>query len=85
MGCEVPKNLIQPLIENSLFHGLADEDTGEIAGNIYVSITEKENRILVEVRDDGRGMSTEKAKPKQTVPKHTAIYFQKFPDSSCFS
>ena len=49
MGCEVPKNLIQPLIENSLFHGLADEDTGEIAGNIYVSITEKENSQLMEI------------------------------------
>lgn len=72
MGCEVPKNLIQPLIENSLFHGLADEDTGEIAGNIFVSIREDDNKTVVEVRDDGRGMSSEKAKRLERGMENTS-------------
>ena len=31
---QIPKNMIQPLVENSLFHGLIDEESGEFCGKI---------------------------------------------------
>ncbi|WP_208585648.1 sensor histidine kinase [Gracilibacillus suaedae] len=50
----VPRFILQPLVENSLYHGLVDE------GIIAISIHLEEEIIVIEVRDDGRGMSREK-------------------------
>lgn len=52
----IPKNLIQPLVENSLFHGLIDEETGEFRGNIWLSISRKKDNLLIQVSDDGKGI-----------------------------
>lgn len=52
----IPKNIIQPLVENSLFHGLTDELTGEISGEIHVSARDMGDRIRIEVRDNGKGI-----------------------------
>lgn len=54
----IPKNIIQPLVENSLFHGLTDELTGEISGEIHVSARDMGDRIRIEVRDNGKGIDT---------------------------
>ena len=58
---QIPKNMIQPLVENSLFHGLIDEESGEFCGKIIISVykNEKDNLVL-SVEDDGGGMETEK-------------------------
>lgn len=56
----IPKNLIQPLVENCLFHGLIDEETGEIFGTITVSINNASNQIIIRVRDNGKGIPEEK-------------------------
>lgn len=53
------KNILQPLVENSLRHGLTDEDTGEIRGRISVTITRQEKHLCIRVEDDGRGISPE--------------------------
>ena len=66
--CLIPKNVIQPLVENSLIHGLADADTGEISGNIEIEIIEFENKIRIRVEDDGHGMSRERlAEVEQSI------------------
>ncbi|MGL5435810.1 MAG: sensor histidine kinase [Lachnospiraceae bacterium] len=52
----IPKNLIQPLVENCLFHGLIDEETGEIYGQITISIIESGPSIIIQVADDGKGI-----------------------------
>lgn len=57
---QIPKNMIQPLVENALFHGLINEDTGELEGEILISIVEEENNIIVKVADNGLGMAAEK-------------------------
>lgn len=57
---QIPKNMIQPLVENALFHGLINEDTGELDGEIVISIAEEENNIIVKVADNGLGMDGEK-------------------------
>ena len=33
---QVPKNILQPLVENSLLHGLYDVKTGQISGRIDI-------------------------------------------------
>lgn len=57
----IPKNLLQPLIENAIFHGLTDEN-GAIKGNINIIIYALENKIIIEVSDNGKGISSESLK-----------------------
>jgi len=52
----IPKNLIQPLVENSLFHGLVNEDSGEMRGQINVSVIKNEDSIVIVVADNGKGI-----------------------------
>lgn len=72
-GCNMPKNLIQPLIENSLFHGLADEDTGEIEGTIIIDIYKRDNNLLIRVTDSGRGMSSTKVEKLKSEQSETSL------------
>jgi two-component system sensor histidine kinase YesM len=52
---KVPRFLLQPLIENALYHGLAD-----VGGLIRLTVSlEEDGTILVEVKDNGKGMSEE--------------------------
>lgn len=55
LDAQIPKNLLQPLIENSFFHGLT-KPNGECGGSISVMIYEMEQRITIEISDDGKGM-----------------------------
>ncbi len=57
--CLVPKMILQPLVENSILHGLEDYSQGYIC--IYGRSTEKDEKqvILIAVTDNGRGMSQE--------------------------
>jgi len=56
----IPKNIIQPLVENALFHGLIDDESGEINGNIIVSIRRKEDGMEIVVQDDGKGIDEDR-------------------------
>lgn len=49
----LPKLILQPLVENSLFHGIAPND----GGTILVKARVAENRLWVIVWDDGAGIS----------------------------
>lgn len=53
--CQIPKNLLQPLVENAFMHGLTNE-SGVCQGSIGILIYESEGTIVIEVSDDGRGM-----------------------------
>lgn len=59
-ACKIPKNIIQPLLENSLFHGLSHEDTGEIQGKIWVTLQREDDFLAIKVKDDGRGIQQER-------------------------
>ena len=50
----VPRFILQPIVENSIYHGLEDD------GEIVVSIRLESDELVIEVKDDGRGMSEEK-------------------------
>ncbi|WP_165452210.1 sensor histidine kinase [Paenibacillus thalictri] len=51
----VPRFLLQPLIENALYHGLTEEGS---AIELTVTVTD-ETYIAVQVKDNGKGMSPE--------------------------
>ena len=52
LGCYLPKLTIQPLIENSIVHGLEPKRHG---GWVRVSIWEEEDAVYIRVYDDGVG------------------------------
>ena len=50
---EIPPLLLQPFVENSIWHGLMHKDAG---GTVQVSITQPDERLLrAEITDDGIG------------------------------
>lgn len=52
MNTPMPRFILQPLVENALYHGLPEE-----GGVIVVSAVESPEGIRIEVRDNGRGMT----------------------------
>lgn len=56
-NCYIPKLLLQPVIENAIYHGL-ELKMGE--GNIKIHITAADSSLKINVADDGLGMSQEK-------------------------
>jgi two-component system LytT family sensor kinase len=53
----VPSMILQPLVENSIKHGLATK-VGE--GRITISTALRNGHVAIEVRDDGLGMSQDR-------------------------
>jgi len=51
----IPKNILQLLVENSLFHGLLKEND-TISGNVSVMVYPIREEIVLEVSDDGKGI-----------------------------
>jgi len=62
LDMQIPKNIIQPLVENAMFHGLIDGETGEIRGNITVRIQTGNDGLIIKVQDDGKGIDTGRLK-----------------------
>ena len=53
----VPSMLLQPMIENSIKHGLAPRLEG---GQIHLRTRRVDGRLLIEIADNGMGISTER-------------------------
>ena len=51
----VPNLILQPIVENAVIHGLADADEGHIFVRAYLERKE----LVIEVSDDGCGISDE--------------------------
>lgn len=60
-GCRIPNMLLQPLVENAIYHGLRDKQEGALC-EITGRIEEKEGAqaICFTVKDNGNGMNAEK-------------------------
>ncbi|TYA12856.1 sensor histidine kinase [Paenibacillus faecis] len=53
----LPPLIIQPLVENSVVHGVEDKEDGV---EVVIEIRKLENHILVKVKDNGLGMTPER-------------------------
>jgi two-component system sensor histidine kinase LytS len=61
-GCEswpVPPLIIQPLVENSIKHGILSNEEG---GKVEINIFKRKNMLEVTIADDGGGMRPEQIK-----------------------
>lgn len=57
MNLEIPKNIIQPLVENSYYHGFISDDSNENRdGIISITIISNDRHIMITVVDNGTGM-----------------------------
>lgn len=56
LSCMTLKFLLQPIVENAIIHGF--EDLSD-QGTIVISIAKKDNRIIYDVTDNGKGMDPE--------------------------
>ncbi|WP_211748938.1 sensor histidine kinase [Paenibacillus sp. Marseille-Q4541] len=54
----IPRMLLQPIVENAIFHGIAPKDD---EGSIHIQVEQKGTDILIIIEDDGIGMSKERA------------------------
>lgn len=57
-GCEeamIPKLTLQPLVENSIYHGIKIKEGKE--GSIFLSARREENVVLITLADTGAGMT----------------------------
>ncbi len=57
LNCRIPKLLLQPLVENAIQHAFADMET---TGVIRVSARFSQERLVLEVADNGSGIPPEK-------------------------
>ncbi len=58
--CEIPKLILQPLVENAIYHGIK---TKRSQGHLTIAIRELDkDRMELSVEDDGSGMEPEKVK-----------------------
>lgn len=70
LNCRIPKLIIQPLIENAVYHGLEMKKGG---GTIELSIYKDNNIMYISVNDDGLGIddnTLEKLKIKMEIDVH---------------
>ncbi|KLU56969.1 histidine kinase [Paenibacillus sp. VT-400] len=64
-GCElvmIPKLVLQPLVENSLYHGIRPKGS---PGTIRIQARRSKEGVLLTITDDGLGMSEEEVKQIQ--------------------
>jgi len=57
-SCRVLKLILQPLVENSIYHGIKNKRQ---MGHIRITASEAARKLLIEVTDNGIGMTPEKA------------------------
>lgn len=56
-GLQVPPLIIQPIVENAIRHGIRKKVKG---GSVIIRVKNEENKYLLEVLDNGIGMTEEK-------------------------
>lgn len=70
----IPKLLIQPLIENSIYHGLETKKGG---GTVELIISIEEDMLLIIVADDGKGIDDDTLKKlKQSMEENVENQYE---------
>jgi sensor histidine kinase YesM len=55
----IPSMILQPIVENAILHGFRGSPKSGTPGTIVVSASLNKDELILEVRDDGKGMSGE--------------------------
>lgn len=67
LNLKTPKLILQPIVENAVYHGIKMSPTG---GEIRISAASSEQGLTITVEDDGVGMNAEQIAQLFTVDKH---------------
>lgn len=67
---KVPKLILQPIVENAIFHGLEPKID---RGIIKVMVDETEHKLLIDIEDNGIGMSREKVNELNDACEKVAV------------
>ena len=67
---KIPPLILQPFVENALWHGLSNKDGNK---KITLSITEKENWIICEITDNGIGREKAAALASKSATRHKSM------------
>ncbi|MDD2574011.1 MAG: LytS/YhcK type 5TM receptor domain-containing protein [Bacillota bacterium] len=70
INCHIPPLLLQPLVENSIKHGLAPKEEG---GTVVIGVTGGEGGIHIYVQDDGVGFDIESVLEQEGSGPHKKI------------
>lgn len=62
---QIPRMLLQPLVENAVFHGFVPTGRG---GTISVTVNRHGTGVKITLRDDGRGIEPDKLQLLQKLP-----------------
>ena len=57
LDCKVPRLILQPIVENSIVHGLTEKE--DDIGHLTVRLKASGDSLIFTVEDDGRGMTEE--------------------------
>lgn len=69
MDTTVPKLMLQPIVENSIVHGL-----GSRGGTVTIQATQKEDKVEIIISDNGKGVDTNRLKElKQSLKTHEPL------------
>ena len=55
-NCAIPNVMLQPIVENAIFHGIAPK---EEKGFLRINVFKMDENLVISVEDDGVGMSQE--------------------------
>lgn len=70
-GLYIPKLIVQPLVENSIMHGFERKKLG---GLIIINTFISEERLFIEIQDNGKGISVDDASVITTVDSKRGGY-----------
>ncbi|MDE7186807.1 MAG: sensor histidine kinase [Lachnospiraceae bacterium] len=57
LSVRIPKLTLQPLVENSIYHGIRVKEG--VTGTVEIAVVEREGAVCLTVKDDGGGMEPE--------------------------
>jgi Predicted signal transduction protein with a C-terminal ATPase domain len=64
LDCPIPPLTLQPLVENAFMHGVESYEEG---GEIQLSVSMSEGNVIVEVKDNGVGITEERINQLQQI------------------
>lgn len=71
LGFKVPKLILQPLVENAIYHGIKEKRGG---GTISVTARRDDQLLIFKVHDDGAGIPAERLKElNHQLSQHTEL------------